>query len=146
MTVNPEADLGKGWLFRNEGIYTFRFDTDGYGVEDVSFKVRFSAAAHAENGDHEQAFTVLRAEGTASRGGVEGVEVVGGHTSQVADNGVARAFTGQAPRCFRRKQPAKRRSPQQSRRAGTSPRSSTVARTSSLPGTSPSSCSRCPRA
>ncbi|WP_422755560.1 DUF4331 family protein [Micromonospora sp. WMMD708] len=100
MTVNPEAAAGRSGLFRNEGVYTFRFDTDGDGVEDVSFKVRFGEATHAENGDHEQAFTVHRAEGTASRSGVDGDEVLRGRTSHVADNGVARAFTGQARDAF----------------------------------------------
>nr|WP_255646065.1 DUF4331 family protein [Actinoplanes polyasparticus] len=100
MAVNPEADLGKDGLFRDEGVYTFRFDTDGDGVEDVSFKVRFSAATHADNGDHEQAFTVVRAEASASRSGVDGDEVVSGHTSHLAGNGEVRAFTGQARDAF----------------------------------------------
>ncbi len=100
MTVNPEADLGASGLFRDEAVYTFRFDTDGDGVEDVSFKVRFGEPTHAENGDHEQAFTVLRAEGAASRSGIDGDQVISGHTSHAADNGRARAFAGQARDAF----------------------------------------------
>lgn len=100
MAVNPDADASKGGLFRDEGVYTFRFDTDGDGLEDVSFKVRFGEPVHDDNGDHEQTFTVRRAEGAASRSGIDGDLVVSGHTSHVADDGQVRAFAGQARDAF----------------------------------------------
>jgi hypothetical protein len=40
MTVNPAATPGTAAPFRDEGLYVFRFDTDGDAREDVSFKVR----------------------------------------------------------------------------------------------------------
>ncbi|MGW5580672.1 DUF4331 family protein [Micromonospora chokoriensis] len=84
MTVNPEADPVKYPLFREEAIYTFRFDTDGDGREDVSFKVRFGEATHASNGRHEQAFDVYRAIGEASGRGLDGDLVASASTSQIA--------------------------------------------------------------
>jgi hypothetical protein len=100
MAVNPAADLRTGGLFRDEGVYVFRFDTDGDGVEDVSFKVRFDEPVHDGNGDHQQAFTVRRAGGPAARSGVDGDLVSSGHTSQVTDSGTVKVFAGQARDAF----------------------------------------------
>lgn len=100
MTVNPAADLGAGGLFRDEGVYTFRFDTDGDGVEGVSFKVRFEEPVLDEHGDHQQAFTVRRAEGAAARSGIDGDLLAGGRTSQVIEDDRVRVFAGQARDAF----------------------------------------------
>ena len=63
MTVNPDAGLSAPDTFRQEGLYAFRFDLNGDGREDVSFKVRFGAVEHADGEEHrhEQSFEVRRA-------------------------------------------------------------------------------------
>ena len=43
MTVNPDAGLSAPESFREEAIYTFRFDLNGDGQEEVAFKVTFGA-------------------------------------------------------------------------------------------------------
>src|SRR5208337_2199617 len=48
LTVNPNAGVGSPDTFRDEGLYAFRFDTNRDLREDVSFKVRFGAPAHAD--------------------------------------------------------------------------------------------------
>jgi hypothetical protein len=72
MTVNPEADPTKGPLFRDEGLYVFRFDTNSDAHEDVSFKIRFGEATHGNGGEHVQSFEVRRAIGDAADHGADG--------------------------------------------------------------------------
>ncbi|GAA5192600.1 hypothetical protein GCM10023322_52600 [Rugosimonospora acidiphila] len=95
MTVNPEADPAKGPLFRDEGLYVFRFDTNGHGREDVSFKVQFGETNHGAGGEHVQNFEVRRAIGDGAGHGADGDLVAAGTTSRIvtADSGV-RVFTG----------------------------------------------------
>jgi hypothetical protein len=101
MAVNPAADPAAGPLFRDEGIYAFRFDTDGDDHEDVSFKVTFGEATHDEAGGHVQAFEVRRATGTGAAPGPDGDLIVAGKTSGTCttDAGV-RAQAGRTPDLF----------------------------------------------
>jgi hypothetical protein len=101
MTVNPEADPTRAPLFRDEGLYAFRFDARGDGQEDVSFRVRFGAATVSESGRHEQSFEVYRAlQGEVGQDG-DGILIAGGVTSETAaaTNGVT-AFAGSVHEVF----------------------------------------------
>ena len=101
MTVNPEAGPAKAPLFRDEGLYAFRFDARGDGQEDVSFRICFDAATAGESGRHEQSFEVYRAlNGEAGPDG-DGMLIVRGVTSETAagTNGV-RAFAGRVHDVF----------------------------------------------
>src|ERR1700759_5248820 len=82
MTVNPDAGLSAPDTFREEGLYAFRFDTNGDAVEDVTFKVRFGAVSHLEGDDHQhvQNFEVRRATGAQARTGADGELLIDGHT------------------------------------------------------------------
>lgn len=60
MTVNRAATPGTAAPFRDEGLYVFRFDTDGDAREDVSFKVRFGQIAHRhDENDHVQSLPLI---------------------------------------------------------------------------------------
>lgn len=84
MTVNPSATPGTA-PFRDEGLYVFRFDTDGDAREDVSFKVRFSDVVHRDSeNDPGQAFEVRRATGADAGRGADGEVLAKGVTSQIA--------------------------------------------------------------
>jgi hypothetical protein len=49
MTVNPDAGLSGPVTFRQEGLYAFRFDTNGDAKEEVTFKFRFGDVRHPDN-------------------------------------------------------------------------------------------------
>jgi hypothetical protein len=95
MTVNPEADPTRAPLFRDEGLYAFRFDARGDGQEDVSFRVRFGAASPGHAGRHEQGFEVYRALNSGAGQDGDGILIARGVTSETAaeTNGVT-AFAG----------------------------------------------------
>jgi hypothetical protein len=78
MTCNPGVAPGTPGAFREDGRYEFRFDTDGDGVEDVSFKVSFGEAAGA------QSFSVRRAAGRDAKSGSVGDLLAEGMTSEVS--------------------------------------------------------------
>jgi hypothetical protein len=103
MTVNPDAGISSPETFREEGLYAFRFDLDGDAREELSFKARFSAPAHAGGDEHRhvQTFEVRRATGAAASHGAEGELIASGLTGDVitTDSGV-RAFAGLAPDLF----------------------------------------------
>ncbi len=103
MTVNPDAGVSAPATFREEAIYAFRFDLNGDHREDVTFKVRFGAVAHAD-GDghiHVQTFEVRRATGTAALNGADGDVIIEGKTGEIvsAKAGLM-AFAGLAPDLF----------------------------------------------
>lgn len=101
MTVNPEADPNKAALFRDEGLYAFRFDTDDDAHENVSFKIRFGDTTHADGGEHLQSFEVRRGIRDEADHGPEGDLVAAGMTADVisAESGV-KAFAGVTPDPF----------------------------------------------
>lgn len=103
MTVNPDAGISAPDTFLEEGLYAFRFDLDGDAREEVTFKVRFSAPAHADAGEraHVQTFEVRRATGQTALAGADGELVVNGQTGQIAKTGAGvTAFAGLAPDLF----------------------------------------------
>jgi hypothetical protein len=96
MTVNPAATADTVAPFRDEAIYAFRFDTDGDGREDVSFKMRFGEVIHVDGHEdplHAQEFEIRRAEGGPA--GLDGELLASGCTdSAVAGAQNVRAFAG----------------------------------------------------
>lgn len=91
MTSHPGAAPAAA-AFRAEGRYEFRFDTNGDGIEDVSFKVSFGGAADAASG---QSFAVRRAAGEDALSGSAGDLLAEGMTSgAVKGDGDVLAFAG----------------------------------------------------
>jgi hypothetical protein len=101
MTVNPGVDAQSAPMFREEGIYAFRFGGRGDGYEEVSFKVRFPGPAAGRSGRREQRLQVLRAADAEAGGGRDGVLLVDGETSRAirGTNGVT-AFAGNVQDVF----------------------------------------------
>jgi hypothetical protein len=102
MTVNPDAGLSAPDTFRGEGLYAFRFDTNGDGVEDVTFKIRFGEVAHRQGSDHQhtQEFEVRRASGDAARAGADGELLIKGRTGENTSVGEITVYAGLAPDLF----------------------------------------------
>jgi hypothetical protein len=103
MTVNPDAGVSAPATFRDEAIYAFRFDLNGDHREDVTFKVRFGAVAHADGDGHThvQTFEVRRAAGTAALNGPDGDVIIEGKTGEIASAKAGlMAFAGLAPDLF----------------------------------------------
>src|SRR5271166_3525702 len=63
MTVNPDVGLSAPDTLHREGLYAFRFDANGDGREEVTFKFRFGEPQHADSAEktHVQKFEVRRA-------------------------------------------------------------------------------------
>lgn len=91
MTVNPSAIADTVAPFRDEALYTFHFDTDLDGSENVSFAVEFAAVEGVDA--HGQGFRVRRS--VPANGGSNGDVLVSGvsGTSTSGRDG-ARAFAG----------------------------------------------------
>jgi hypothetical protein len=102
MTVNPDAGLSAPDTFREEGLYAFRFDTNGDAVEDITFKVRFGEVAHRRDSDHQhtQEFEVRRAWGDAARAGADGELLIKGRTGENTSVGEINVYAGLAPDLF----------------------------------------------
>jgi hypothetical protein len=103
MTVNPDAGVSAPATFRDEAIYAFRFDLNGDHREDVTFKVRFGAVAHADGDGHThvQTFEVRRAAGTAALNGPDGDIIIEGKTGEIVSTEAGLlAFAGLAPDLF----------------------------------------------
>jgi hypothetical protein len=83
MTCNPGATPRTPGPFRSDGRYEFRFDTNGDGVEDVSFKVSFGEAVDGRGGASSQSFSVRRATGDDAISGSAGELLAQGVTSEV---------------------------------------------------------------
>jgi hypothetical protein len=103
LTVNPDAGVGSPDTFREEGLYSFRFDLNGDAREDVTFKIRFSEVTHNADDEarHVQRFEVRRATGDLALRGADGEVLLGGCTGQIArtESGI-RAFAGLVPDLF----------------------------------------------
>jgi hypothetical protein len=103
MTVNPDAGVSAPTTFRDEAIYSFRFDLDGDHWEDLAFKVRFGDVEHEDGDEHKhvQPFQVRRATGKAARKGEEGELVLEGKTEGLvrSKSGLS-AYAGLAPDLF----------------------------------------------
>jgi len=103
LTVNPNAGVTAPDTFRDEGLYAFRFDTNGDLREDVTFKVRFGAPSHSDAGEHRhvQTFEVRRATGEDALKGAAGELIISGNTGHVVKAEQAcLAYAGLAPDLF----------------------------------------------
>jgi Domain of unknown function (DUF4331) len=100
MTVNPNAGTKAPDTFHEEGLYAFRFDVNDDAHEEVTFKIRFGEAGHAE-GQHVQTLQVRRATGRDAAAGTQGEIIASGTTGRiVAGDGGVRVFAGLAPDLF----------------------------------------------
>ena len=105
MTVNPNAGTKAPDTFHEEGLYAFRFDVNDDAHEEVTFKIRFGEAGHAEGGEpdgrHGQTLEVRRATGRDAAEGTEGEVIASGTTGRiVAGDAGVRIFAGLAPDLF----------------------------------------------
>lgn len=97
LTTNPDAGIFAPLSLHPEGLYAFRFDTDGDGREDVVFKFLFDEPHHigGDESRHGQRFHVLRAHGAEIPGGGEMlVEGDVGETTTSSDG--IKAYVGPA--------------------------------------------------
>ena len=105
MTVNPNAGTKAPDTFHEEGLYAFRFDVNDDAHEEVTFKIRFGEAGHAEGegpeGRHGQTLEVRRGTGKDAAEGTQGEVIASGTTGRIlaGDPGV-RIFVGLAPDLF----------------------------------------------
>jgi hypothetical protein len=102
MTVNPDVGLSAPDTLHPEGLYAFRFDLDGDGREEVTFKFRFGEPRHGDGSEHAhiQPFVVRKATGADALRGDAGESVVEGETGSVATNSGLRVYVGIAPDLF----------------------------------------------
>jgi hypothetical protein len=102
MTVNPDVGLSATDVLHPEGLYVFRFDMNGDGVDELSFKFRFGAPGHVGGDEHvhSQSYQVRRATGEEARRADEGVVILEGKSRSVMDAKGVRAFVGTAPDLF----------------------------------------------
>ena len=98
MAVNPAATPDNG-TFHEEGLYAFRFDVDGDAREELTFKVRFGAVSHTDDG-HTQSVRLIRGTGENVLGG-DGDVLAEGSTGQVIESpGQVRLYAGLAADMF----------------------------------------------
>jgi hypothetical protein len=102
MSVNPDAGLSAPDTFREEGLYTFRFDLDGDAREELAFKVTFGPPSRADGDDHkhEQTFEVRRSPGAAALKGANGDLAAGTTGAVVKSKSGVTVFAGLAPDLF----------------------------------------------
>ena len=102
MTVNPDVGLSAPDTLHPEGIYAFRFDLNGDGKEEVTFKFRFGEPRHRDGSEHThiQPFVVRKATGDDALRGDAGEILVEGETGSVAASSGLRAYVGIAPDLF----------------------------------------------
>jgi Domain of unknown function (DUF4331) len=98
LTTNPDAGIFAPLTLHPDGLYAFRFDTDGDACENVVFKFLFDEPHHV-NGDetlHEQHFQVRHATGDHIRGAAGDLIAQGTVGNTVAAEGGVRAYVGRA--------------------------------------------------
>src|ERR1700754_4938116 len=107
LTTNPDAGIFAPLTLHPEGLYGFRFDTDGDAREDVVFKFLFDEPHHID-GDHKrhgQRFRILHAVGDQIPGAggnviaegtvgetAEGAGGIKGYVGRAAELWTAEAF------------------------------------------------------
>jgi hypothetical protein len=103
LTVNPDAGVGGPNVFREEGLYVFRFDLNDDAREEVTFKIRFDEVTHAAGDQHRhvQSFEVRQATGQLALRGAAGdlFSLKGALEIAKTEFGI-RAFAGLAPDLF----------------------------------------------
>ena len=99
MTVNPDAGLSAPQTLHDEALYAFRFDLDGDGLADVTFKFRFGEIRQ-EAGRTIQDFVALRATGEDARRGAGGTPLLDGDSGIVIAGPGVRCYVGLAPELF----------------------------------------------
>jgi hypothetical protein len=102
MTVNPDAGLSVPDVLHKEGLYAFRFDLNGDAREDLTFKLQFGEARHADQDEHAhvQSYKVRRATGDDASRGAGGELLIEGETEKIHSKSEVRAYVGLAPDLF----------------------------------------------
>ena len=97
MTTNADVGLSSPDALHPEGLYSFRFDGDGDGVEDVVLTFRFGEPRHRRGAAHShvQDFDVIRS--TGPRSGTTGEVLASGVTGRTTRSGDLSAFVGVVP-------------------------------------------------
>jgi hypothetical protein len=94
MSVNPNAGTKAPDTFHEEGLYAFRFDVNDDAHEEVTFKIRFGEAEHAEGegpeGRRVQTLEVRRATGRDAAEGTGGEVIASGTTGRIVADALAR--------------------------------------------------------
>ncbi|MYS23693.1 protein of unknown function [Streptomyces sp. DvalAA-14] len=98
LTSNPDAGIFAPLTLHPEGLYAFRFDLDGDGREEVSFKFSFDEPFHIDGSadEHGQNFTVTRATAADAVNGGPGEVLVQGTVGQERESDGVRAYVGKA--------------------------------------------------
>jgi hypothetical protein len=102
MTVNPDVGLSAPDTLHPEGLYSFRFDLNDDAREELTFKFRFGAPRHGDEGEHRhiQPFVVRRGTGDDALHGDAGEILIEGETGSAATQSEVRAYVGIAPELF----------------------------------------------
>jgi Domain of unknown function (DUF4331) len=102
MTLNPDVGLSASDVLHVEGLYAFRFDLNGDGIEELAFKFRFAEPQHVGGDErvHAQHFEVKRAEGADAMRADAGEPIAEGDTGRAAEVGDVKVFVGTAPDLF----------------------------------------------
>ena len=69
LNVNPltsPAD-SKAARFRGAALYEIKIDSNGNGLADIAYRIKFSSPTTFSDGTNSQTFTVKRVTGTAAR-------------------------------------------------------------------------------
>ena len=98
LTTNPDAGIFAPLTLHPEGLYAFRFDTDGDAREDIVLKFLFEEPRHVDGEDtrHEQHFRVLRATGDEIPGGAGELLIEGAVGQPVRTADGIQAYVGRA--------------------------------------------------
>jgi hypothetical protein len=98
LTTNPDAGIFAPLTLHPEGLYAFRFDSDGDAREDIVFKFLFDEPHHVDGDEsrHGQHFRVLRALGDQIAGSGGQLVAEGSIGQPVATADGIKAYVGRA--------------------------------------------------
>jgi hypothetical protein len=98
LTTNPDAGIFAPLTLHPEGLYAFRFDTNGDHVEEIAFKFLFDEPRHIgdDHSQHEQRFRVVVGAGSDILGSNGDVIVEGVVGEQAGGPSGVKAFVGRA--------------------------------------------------
>ncbi|MFJ8613540.1 hypothetical protein ACIRH0_41165 [Streptomyces sp. NPDC093675] len=97
LTTNPDAGIFAPLTLHPEGLYAFRFDTDGDASEEVAIKVRFGDPYPMDDeGSQGQDFAVVRGTGDQVKGDAGEVLAEGTVGQESSGPGGVRAYVGRA--------------------------------------------------
>jgi hypothetical protein len=98
LTTNPDAGIFAPLTLHPDGLYAFRFDTDGDAREDIAFKFLFDEPHHIDGDEtrHGQRFHVLRSVGDEIAGDAGQLVAEGTVGEQTSTADEIQAYVGRA--------------------------------------------------